>query len=508
MLRLVLSCVWAALTAALCYAAVTVKAPQIQEDIRSRTAAVIAPQDAKVDVIVDGRFVTLRGLAADDAAKSLHLATADGVYGALGPTDALWLADALKVSHYLTAEKNADGSVTLSGVVPTSAIRDEIAAAATNVFKESVANRITVSGVADGGTLPPAPEGLGALAALDKGLLLLTLEGVTLSGATASAPVAAASAGLEASAGAPWRVFVAGPAQAAAGPSLTAAKTPDGSIEARGAVSSETAKASVLQALSAGGFKVTDLLTVQGEGLPADWDARALSGASAITKLDWGSLSIDAEKSSLRGAGPQGEMSAIRGDLGDGWTKDLIVRAESAEPDAQAEMDKLRASRDDLQAQLTKLQAAAQQAEISALKAEPAAPEPAAPAAQPQAACADDISKLLEAETIKFDPGSAAISKGALGLIKNLAAAAMPCVQSSALALVISGHTDNQGSPESNLDLSRERAVAVRRAFAAIGLNPDAMDAKGFGESQPVADNGSDEGRQANRRITFDWVSK
>ena len=44
MLRLVLSCVWAALTAGLCYVAATVKAPQIEEDIRSRTAAVIAPQ--------------------------------------------------------------------------------------------------------------------------------------------------------------------------------------------------------------------------------------------------------------------------------------------------------------------------------------------------------------------------------------------------------------------------------------------------------------------------------
>lgn len=504
MLRLVLSGVWAALTAALCYAAVTVKAPQIQEDIRSRTAALIAPQDAKVDVIADGRFVTLRGLAASEAAKSQHLATADDVYGALGPTDALWLAAAQKASHYLSAEKSADGSVILSGMVPTAAIRDEIAAAATSVFKEAVTNRITVSDAADSGALPPAPDGLGALAALDKGVLLLTPAGVTLSGATASAPVAAASAGLEASQGAPWRVFVAGPAQAV-GAALTAAKTPDGKIEARGAVSSEAAKASLLQALGAGGVNVIDLLTVQGEGLPADWDARALSGASAITKLDWGSLSLDAEKSSLRGAGPQGEMSAIRGDLGDGWTKDLIVRAETAEPNAQAEMEKLRASRNDLEAQL-----AALQQDAAAGKAEPEATGTVAAAAAPapKAACAGGISGILEAETIRFDPASAEISKGASGLIKKLAEAAMPCVQSNALALVISGHTDNQGSPEDNMQLSRERAEAVRRAFAALGLNAGAMGAKGFGETQPVADNATDEGRRANRRIAFDWVNK
>lgn len=497
MLRLVLSCVWAALTAGLCYVAATVKAPQIEEDIRSRTAAVIAPQDPNVEVIVDGRFVTLRGLAGSEAAKIQHLATANEVYGALGPTDALWLAFTQKASHYYFAEKNADGSVVLSGVVPTAAARDDIAAAATSVFKDAVTNRLTVSDAADSETLPPAPKGFGALAALDKGLFLLTPTGIMLSGAASTSPVAAASASLEESQGLPWHVFVSGPAPTVPA-ALTAAKTPDGSIEARGAVSSEAAKASVLAALGAGGGKVIDLLTVQGAGLPADWDARALAGASAITKLDWGNLSIDAEKSSLRGAGAQREMSAIRGGLGDAWTKDLIVRAEAAEPDAQAEMAKLRASRDTLQSEL----------EAMLTTAQTAAPKAAAPAPKQAAACAGGISKILETQTIKFDPGSAAISKDAYGLIKKLAEAAAPCVQSNALSLVIGGHTDNQGSPEGNLKLSRQRAEAVRRAFVAIGLNADAMAAKGFGESQPVGDNGSDEGRQANRRIAFDWVSK
>ena len=479
MLRLVLSCVWAALTAGLCYVAATVKAPQIQEDIRSRTAAVMAPQDPNVDVIVDGRFVTLRGLAASETAKSQHLATANEVYGALGPTDALWLAFTQKASHYYFAEKNADGSVVLSGVVPTAAARDEIAAAATSVFKDAVTNRLTVSDAADSETLPPAPKGFGALAALDKGLFLLTPTGIMLSGAASTSPVAAASASLEESQGLPWHVFVSGPAAAA----LTAAKTPDGRIEARGAVSSEAAKASVLQALGADGGKVIDLLTVRSAGLPADWDARALAGASAVSKLDWGNLLIDPEKSSLRGAGAQGEMSAIRSDLGDGWTKDLIVRAEAAEPDAlQSEHEEL----------LTTAGTAA----------------PSAPAHKQAAVCVAGISNLLKAQTIKFDPGSAAISKDAYGLIKKLAEAARPCVQSNALSLVISGHTDNQGTPESNMLLSKQRAEAVRRAFGANGLNEEAMAAKGFGESQPVADNGSDGGRQANRRIAFDWATK
>jgi OmpA-OmpF porin, OOP family len=499
MLKLVLSCVWAALMAGLLYMSVAVKAPQIQEDIRSRTAALIAPQNPKVDVIVDGRFVTLRGLAANETAKSQHLATANDVYGALGPTDALTLAAAAKASHYLAAEKSADGSVVLSGVVPTAAMRDEISAAATGVFKEAVANRIAVSDAAGSENLPSAQQALGALATLDRGLLLLTPASVTLSGAAGSAETAAASTALEAKEGAAWRVFVTGPPLGAAA-ELTAAKTPDGRIEARGAVSNEAARAALLQTLGAGGAKVIDQLSVQSTGLPEDWDKRALAGASAMTKLDWGSLSIDAEKSSLRGAGPQGEMGAIRGDLGDTWTKDLIVRAETADPDAQAEMDKLRASRDELEAQLAKLMDASRNAPIETAAA--------APASAGRAGCESAIGKLLEGDAIRFDPNSAEISQGAYGLIKKLANAAKPCVQSSALALVISGHTDNQGSPKSNLELSKRRAETVRKAFAALGLNGDAMSAKGFGESEPVSDNESESGRQANRRIAFDWISK
>jgi OmpA-OmpF porin, OOP family len=240
---------------------------------------------------------------------------------------------------------------------------------------------------------------------------------------------------------------------------------------------------------------------VQGEGLPADWDKRALAGASAVTKLDWGNLALDADKSLLRGAGPQGEMSAIRADLGDTWTKDLIVRAETAAPDTQAEMEKLRASRDALAAQVAKLTE-------EAAKFVPAAAPAPAPASPAKASCEGAVGKLLADDAIRFDPNSAEISKTAFGLIKKLADAAKPCVESSAMALVISGHTDNQGSPKSNLDLSQRRAETVRKAFAALGLNADSMSAKGFGESQPVADNRSEKGRLANRRIAFDWISK
>ena len=71
----------------------------------------------------------------------------------------------------------------------------------------------------------------------------------------------------------------------------------------------------------------------------------------------------------------------------------------------------------------------------------------------------------------------------------------------SGYRLSIEGHTDNVGSPDFNLDLSRRRAESVRDYLSGQGLSPATMLALGFGESRPVASNGTDVGRQENRRV-------
>jgi len=67
--------------------------------------------------------------------------------------------------------------------------------------------------------------------------------------------------------------------------------------------------------------------------------------------------------------------------------------------------------------------------------------------------------------------------------------------------LDIVGHTDNVGSNAANLKLSRERAQAVKDYLVAHGADGTRLNAKGYGESQPVASNSSEAGRQANRRV-------
>jgi outer membrane protein OmpA-like peptidoglycan-associated protein len=73
----------------------------------------------------------------------------------------------------------------------------------------------------------------------------------------------------------------------------------------------------------------------------------------------------------------------------------------------------------------------------------------------------------------------------------------------------IAGHTDNTGSEGDNLSLSRERAQAVKDFLVEFyGIDPDRLVARGYGESQPVASNATEEGRARNRRVVFTRIDE
>lgn len=75
------------------------------------------------------------------------------------------------------------------------------------------------------------------------------------------------------------------------------------------------------------------------------------------------------------------------------------------------------------------------------------------------------------------------------------------------MKMEISGHTDAQGSEEGNRALSQARAEAVLLALQGRGVDVTGMVAKGYGEATPIADNETDAGREANRRIEFTPLS-
>jgi len=65
----------------------------------------------------------------------------------------------------------------------------------------------------------------------------------------------------------------------------------------------------------------------------------------------------------------------------------------------------------------------------------------------------------------------------------------------------VAGYTDSRGSASYNKDLSARRAKAVREYLVGKGVNADMLTSKGYGEENPIADNGSAEGRATNRRV-------
>ena len=67
--------------------------------------------------------------------------------------------------------------------------------------------------------------------------------------------------------------------------------------------------------------------------------------------------------------------------------------------------------------------------------------------------------------------------------------------------ITIEGHTDNQGNQQSNLDLGQHRADSVRSYLISRGVEGQRITATGIGQTRPVADNSTAEGRANNRRV-------
>ena len=101
---------------------------------------------------------------------------------------------------------------------------------------------------------------------------------------------------------------------------------------------------------------------------------------------------------------------------------------------------------------------------------------------------------------INFDIDKAAIrpeSMGTLNMIVNVMKA------NPDLKFEVGGHTDNTGSADHNLQLSQQRADAVKTQLVAMGVDASRLSTKGFGDGKPIAENSTPEGKANNRRVEF-----
>ncbi len=105
---------------------------------------------------------------------------------------------------------------------------------------------------------------------------------------------------------------------------------------------------------------------------------------------------------------------------------------------------------------------------------------------------------------IRFASGKATIRPESYPILDQAVALLQ---QNPSVKIEIQGHTDSVGSASYNLRLSQMRAESVRNYLISHGIAPDRLIAKGYGESMPIADNGTREGRAQNRRIEFKIIS-
>ena len=406
-------------------------------------------------VAFDGAAWSLAGQAADDAARNASLAalaqaeiTVDGAQ-VLVPDPYLW-----------SAEKSGDGTVRLTGSVPAETVQRFVAMRA----GDRVTDQTAIDPDAPAGFEDQVLRALDILALLSEGTIAFDGEGWTATGQGGAPGAATAAAGLLGDTGAEWQLAIAEPVApvAEAEPVRTAeAAAPETPAQAvdpayaflalRDAAGTVSLSGQVPAAATARYFGSIAKADPSGlsiaPGAPQTFLADAEAGLRALLLLEQGELRLASGQWSLTGraagAAQRGEVEATLAGLGRPWSTNIEV------PPAI-----------DL--------------------------------------CRDQVAALSAQNAILFQSGAALIADGAGPVLDAFAAALALCPDAE---VHVEGHTDSDGDDQLNLALSVARAEAVVEALIARGVSPARLYAIGYGESRPVADNATADGKRQNRRI-------
>lgn len=243
---------------------------------------------------------------------------------------------------------------------------------------------------------------------------------------------------------------------------FTAVLSDSGRVTLRGRLTDDMQRQAV-DAFARAAFEGAEVVTATrvDETLPDGWPIRVLAGLEALSLVENGSLLVRADLVEVTGVTGSTETRGritqiLSGKLGQGQTFRVNVRYDEAL-------------------------------------------DPIASLPTPEE-CAADVNRVIAQTKITFTPASAEIATSARPVLDELAGILTACPP---MQLEIGGHTDSQGSSTGNEALSQARAEAVLLALQGRRVDITGMTAVGYGESTPIADNGTEEGREANRRIEF-----
>ncbi|MEJ6404179.1 OmpA family protein [Yoonia sp. 2307UL14-13] len=248
-------------------------------------------------------------------------------------------------------------------------------------------------------------------------------------------------------------------------PQFTATLSPEGEVQLRGripdavtnTVAENFANAKFGQASITMGTRLAN-------GLPSGWSVRVLAGIEALSKLSNGAVIVQPDN--------------------------IQVRGNTGNQDASAEISRLL---------IDKLgQGAAFEVDVTYVEQL----DPIAGLPTPEE-CIEQIGVVTENRKITFDPSSADISASAQAVVDDIAEILKRCGD---LRIRVAGYTDSQGREVMNQALSQQRAEAVLTALQSRRVPVGTFDAIGYGESDPIADNETEAGREANRRIEFSLI--
>jgi OOP family OmpA-OmpF porin len=118
--------------------------------------------------------------------------------------------------------------------------------------------------------------------------------------------------------------------------------------------------------------------------------------------------------------------------------------------------------------------------------------------------CAATRPQAVRLDEVNFEFNSAILTPSASDTLRRVAEALRG---EPSLRAEIAGHTDSSGADAYNLSLSQQRADSVLQFLVGQGIDRNRVVARGYGETQPEADNSTAEGQRRNRRVEFEVLN-